>query len=152
MAITSKETRETLERWQFDVRLEDTPTYAQGKENAASVVALLEASERCSNVRCRPEGATPAKGKVELTEDQVQKDIQAIMRNITSTVAFLPALRDKCLLFHTFHSQKLTTSKGAFTILAYTDKDTEVPSEWMDSDPHGIKGNAEQVSPPPARQ
>ena len=32
-----------------------------------------------------------------------------------------------------------------FTILTYAKKDTEVPKEWIDSDPHMIIGNAEQV-------
>lgn len=32
-----------------------------------------------------------------------------------------------------------------FTILTYAKKDTEVPKEWIDSDPHMILGNAEQV-------
>jgi len=29
--------------------------------------------------------------------------------------------------------------------LTYAKKDTEVPKEWIDSDPHMIIGNAEQV-------
>lgn len=99
-----------------------------------SSLPCLHPVQASDAARCidRPEGSDsprPPSKKADLTEEQIQKDIQAIMRNITSTVAFLPALRDKC----------------AFTILAYTDKDTEVPTEWMDSDPHGIKGNAEQV-------
>lgn len=32
-----------------------------------------------------------------------------------------------------------------FNILVYTDKDATVPNEWLDSDPHMIQGNAEQV-------
>lgn len=38
-----------------------------------------------------------------------------------------------------------------FTILTYAKKDTEVPKEWIDSDPHMILGNAEQVSRREAR-
>ena len=38
-----------------------------------------------------------------------------------------------------------------FNILVYTDLDTAVPKEWIDSDPHMITGNAEQVRPPSSR-
>lgn len=34
MAIIAKETRETIERWQFDINVEDVPSKS-GKENAA---------------------------------------------------------------------------------------------------------------------
>ena len=38
-----------------------------------------------------------------------------------------------------------------FTILTYAKKDAEVPKEWLNSDPHMILGNAEQVSTVPDR-
>lgn len=37
------------------------------------------------------------------------------------------------------------SSTGVFNILVYTDLDTAVPKEWLDSDPHMINGQAEQV-------
>ena len=43
-----------------------------------------------------PEGATSKPARVEKTAEQIQKDIQDIMRQITSSVTFLPALMDKC--------------------------------------------------------
>lgn len=39
MAIISKESRETLERWQFDIKVEDPPSGEVGKENSTWVVA-----------------------------------------------------------------------------------------------------------------
>lgn len=41
-------------------------------------------------------GAAAHKAKVEKTPEQVQKDIQDIMRQITSSVTFLPSLEEKC--------------------------------------------------------
>jgi mitotic spindle assembly checkpoint protein MAD2 len=51
------------------------------------------------------------------------------MRQITSTVSFLPLLTEPC----------------SFNVLCYTDKDAEVPTSWIDSDPKLISKNAEQV-------
>lgn len=83
----------------------------------------------------------------------MQKAVQDIMRQITATVTFLPAIEEKCEFSR---PSSLWTSKtdlegarestGVFNILVYTDKDTAVPSTWQDSDPHNIAGNAEQVS------
>lgn len=47
----------------------------------------------------RPTGAkssTDKPLKQEKTPEQVQKDIQDIMRQITSSVTFLPSLEEKC--------------------------------------------------------
>ncbi|PVU96718.1 hypothetical protein BB560_005792 [Smittium megazygosporum] len=77
MAINSTETRETLERWQFDIHLE-----SQG-ENAPTQ---------------------------------------------NSSVTFLPMIDETC----------------TFNILVYADKDVQVPSLWVDSNPHHVK-NSEQV-------
>lgn len=58
------------------------------------------------------------------------------------------------------YSEKLTLERGnpthlfpadVFTILTYAKKDAEVPKEWLNSDPHMILGNAEQVSTVPDR-
>ncbi|KAJ3300065.1 Mitotic spindle checkpoint component mad2 [Borealophlyctis nickersoniae] len=104
MVISSKDTREVLERWQFNIQLEK----GQGNEN--------ERDGRASNA--------PPK-----TEKDIHAEISAIMRQITASVSFLPMLSDPC----------------TFNILAYTDKDAEVPATWVESDPKLIKNNAEQV-------
>jgi len=46
-------------------------------------------------VTCRA-AEQPLKTKTDRTPEQVQKDIQDIMRQITSSVTFLPSLEDKC--------------------------------------------------------
>ncbi|GAA6034378.1 hypothetical protein JCM8097_002695 [Rhodosporidiobolus ruineniae] len=113
LIIMNRDTREVVERWQFDIQVEEPPAEGAGagKENEG------------------PASAAAPKAKIEKTPEQVQKDIQDIMRQITSSVTFLPALEEKYV----------------FTILTYAKKDTEVPKEWIDSDPHMIIGNAEQV-------
>ncbi|KNB46008.1 hypothetical protein JH06_0434 [Blastocystis sp. subtype 4] len=58
----------------------------------------------------------------------IQKEIQAIIRQITASVTFLPLLDEPC----------------TFEILVYTNRDAEVPLKWEDSDPHFIP-NAETV-------
>ncbi|CAG8516308.1 4894_t:CDS:10 [Paraglomus brasilianum] len=98
LAIISCDTRQTLERWQFDVHVV--------KDNE---------TEETSRETVKP-------------RSEVNAEIQAIIRQITASVTFLPLLEDKC----------------TFNILAFTDKDAEVPNDWGDSDAHLIQ-NAEQV-------
>ncbi|KAE8167703.1 DNA-binding protein [Aspergillus tamarii] len=115
VVITDKETGEHVERWQFDVeifgkRSKSTKSQASGdKENAG------------------PENADP-QGPVEKTEKEIQDEIQAIFRQITASVTFLPVLDGDC----------------TFNVLVYADADSEVPVEWGDSDAKEIK-NAEKV-------
>ncbi|GAA6050911.1 hypothetical protein JCM3770_002531 [Rhodotorula araucariae] len=111
LIIMNRDTREVVERWQFDIHVEEPPAEGAAKENEG------------------PPSTASGKPKTEKTPEQVQKDIQDIMRQITSSVTFLPSLEEKYV----------------FTILTYAKKDTEVPKEWIDSDPHMIIGNAEQV-------
>ena len=64
----------------------------------------------------------------EKTEAQIQEEIQAIFRQITASVTFLPVLDGNC----------------TFNVLVYADADSDVPMEWGDSDAREIK-NAEKV-------
>lgn len=56
-------------------------------------------------------GETEAREK---DEGQVMREVQAIIRQITASVTFLPLLQETC----------------SIDLLAYTDKDLAVPSEW----------------------
>ena len=58
----------------------------------------------------------------------MQKEIQALFRQITASVSFLPMLDGNC----------------TFNVLVYADADSEVPLEWGDSDAKEVK-NAEKV-------
>lgn len=64
----------------------------------------------------------------EKTEAEIQSEIQAIFRQITASVTFLPMLDGNC----------------TFNVLVYADADSEVPMEWGDSDAKEIK-NGEKV-------
>jgi hypothetical protein len=61
---------------------------------------------------------------------EVQGEIQAIIRQITASVSFLPMIDESC----------------TFEMLVYTDKDTETPLEWQESDAKLVKGG-KQVMP-----
>ncbi|KAJ2461682.1 Mitotic spindle checkpoint component mad2 [Coemansia sp. RSA 2424] len=67
LAINSRETRETLERWQFDVQLIDEEAANGDKPRA------------------------PPK-----SEKTLQMEIQAIFRQIAASVSFLPIVEEKC--------------------------------------------------------
>lgn len=65
---------------------------------------------------------------VEKSEAEIQGEIQAIFRQITASVTFLPMLDGDC----------------TFNVLVYADADSDVPIEWGDSDAKEIK-NGEKV-------
>jgi mitotic spindle assembly checkpoint protein MAD2 len=72
------------------------------------------------------EHQTPQKEK---TETEIHAEIQAIIRQITASVTFLPMIEGKC----------------TFNVLVYADADADVPDEeWGDSDAKEVK-NAENV-------
>lgn len=76
LAIKAIETDETLERWQFDVLMED-PTSSSSTTN-------------------QNQPATKPGKKKEKTEKEVQGEIREIMKQITSSVTFLPILEEPC--------------------------------------------------------
>ncbi|WFD30838.1 Mitotic spindle checkpoint component mad2 [Malassezia sp. CBS 17886] len=77
-----------------------------------------------------PEGDAPPAKSLQKTDAQVKAEIAAIIKQITASCTFLPVLEEPC----------------AFQILAYTDRDVEVPVEWADSSARLIaEGQAEQV-------
>ncbi|KAF1333645.1 Mitotic spindle checkpoint component mad2, partial [Globisporangium splendens] len=58
---------------------------------------------------------------------EIMSEIQAIIRQITASVSFLPILEEQC----------------TFDLLVYTDKNSEVPALWEESDPRYIKDSTE---------
>ncbi|KAK9365240.1 DNA-binding protein [Lipomyces kononenkoae] len=113
VAIVALDTGEVTERWQFDIEvlskgaIARKPTSVADKENSA------------------PESGMQTKEK---SVDEIQSEIQAIIRQITASVTFLPVLEGR----HTFN------------VLVYADGDAQVPAEWIDSDPKEVR-DAEQV-------
>eukprot|EP01032_Pedospumella_encystans_P018790 gene18790-21383_t len=100
LVVKGSESGETLERWVFDVecKLKDV-------DSAEAAAAISD---------------KPAK--------EVTQEIQAIIRQITASVTFLPLLNEP----------------ACFDLLVYADKQATVPVTWEDSDPCFI-ANSEQV-------
>ncbi|TCD69904.1 Mitotic spindle checkpoint component mad2 [Steccherinum ochraceum] len=99
LAIISKDSRTTMERWVFDINL---------VEPAAG------------------DGPAPAK-----PETEIQAEIRNILKQIVSTVTFLPVIDEPTV----------------FNILAYTSESADIPAdEWVDTDPLAIEaGKSQQV-------
>ncbi|KAG0641215.1 DNA-binding protein [Tuber brumale] len=118
VVITSKDTGENLERWQFDVQLQ-----GKAKSPAAATVAAAttDGSGSTSKENSALAAAAPAPEK---TEKEIQEEIQSLFRQITASVTFLPMLDGRC----------------TFNVLVYADGDAEVPMEWGDSDAREIVG------------
>jgi len=114
VVITSKETGEHMERWQFDVQiLGKSKDRSVNKKSADKENAQVSVDE------------APVQEK---TEKEIQDEIQALFRQITASVTFLPVLDGNC----------------TFNVLVYADADSDVPVEWGDSDAKDIK-NGEKV-------
>lgn len=75
-----------------------------------------------------PDSGAQALPEVDKPESEIQSEIQALFRQITASITFLPMLDGN----HTFN------------VLVYADADSEVPLEWGDSDAKDVK-NAEKV-------
>lgn len=115
IVVTSKETGEHVERWQFSVDI-----FGDASKSA-------KARKEGSGDKENSEPATAAKVE-EKGEAEIQQEIQALFRQITASVSFLPMLDGNC----------------TFNVLVYADADSEVPLEWGDSDAKEVK-NAEKV-------
>ncbi|KAB8228674.1 Mitotic spindle checkpoint component mad2 [Aspergillus alliaceus] len=115
VVITDKETGEHVERWQFDVQIFAKHSKSQKSQTSGD-------KENTGSENADPQAP------VEKTEKEIQEEIQAIFRQITASVTFLPVLDGDC----------------TFNVLVYADADSEVPVEWGDSDAKEIK-NAEKV-------
>lgn len=102
LVVKGSESGEALERWVFDIDCKSVDKENQKGNNPAP---------------------TSTKSQKEITQE-----IQAIQRQITASVTFLPLLNEPC----------------SFDLLVYADKDATVPVTWEDSDPCFIS-NSEQV-------
>ena len=118
VVVTGVDSGETLERWQFNVSVDDK-TGADGKK------AGDENNGPVSN-----EGTITASGtakKMGKSVKEIHNEIQAIIRQITASVTFLPLLNEPC----------------SFDLLVYTNKTAVVPQKWEDSDPRYIMNSQE---------
>jgi mitotic spindle assembly checkpoint protein MAD2 len=98
VVVQGVDSGETLERWQFNCAVE------QDSENS-----------------------TPNPVKSSKTIKDIHNEIQAIIRQVTASVTFLPLLQEPC----------------TFDLLVYADKDIAMPEKWADSDPCYILNSSE---------
>ncbi|KAK7850057.1 mitotic spindle checkpoint protein mad2 [Quercus suber] len=68
----------------------------------------------------------------EKSDKEIMREIQAIMRQIASSITYLPCLDEACKNHTSFPNY---FNCGVFDVLAYTDKDIAVPFTWIESDP-----------------
>ncbi|EFJ10445.1 hypothetical protein SELMODRAFT_183832 [Selaginella moellendorffii] len=88
-----------------------------------SSLATKEVLERWNFLIETDRDATETGATKEKSDKEIMQEIQAIMRQITSSVTFLPHLEESC----------------SFELLVYTDTDLEAPTSWEESDPRLIK-------------
>jgi len=106
VVVSGVDSGETLERWQFNVALDGDSSL--GEEN-------LKPNQSSSNLKSNK------------SKKEIHGEIQAIIRQITASVTFLPLLNEPC----------------SFDLLVYTKKDVAVPTKWEDSDPCYIMNSQE---------
>jgi mitotic spindle assembly checkpoint protein MAD2 len=126
VVVKGVETMQTLERWQFNVAIDKTTTSGNSSttaQNKTNVIADTPADEnliRDGNVgELTNKKQSLAMQPPTKSLKDIHKEIQAIIRQITASVTFLPLLQESC----------------TFDLLVYTDKDICVPQKWADSDP-----------------
>ena len=115
VVLTSVETKEVLERWEFKVEYE-TDENQESKEGNENANPNSNAPQSKAQM-----GAKKDKNYCNLSkkdEKAIRKDIGAVIRRITASVSFLPLLDCIC----------------SFDILIYSHKDLEVPMEWGETD------------------
>ncbi|KAI5950311.1 MAD2 [Candida margitis] len=100
VVIVSTSTGESIERWEFNIETKDD-------------------DDRDNNNNGPTENGEQGEKK---SKNDIQKEIRAIIRQITSSVSYLPILKD---------------DEHTFNVLVYTDKDTNVPIQWCDTNGDG---------------
>mmetsp|Transcript_338 Transcript_338/g.570 ORF Transcript_338/g.570 Transcript_338/m.570 type:complete len:243 (+) Transcript_338:137-865(+) len=124
VVVTGVDSGETLERWQFNVSVDKAAgknhDIAEGGNNENEEVNNGGGeNEQNDDTLGKKRGGSNNGGK---SLKEIHNEIQAIIRQITASVTFLPLLNEPC----------------SFDLLVYTDKDAVVPQKWEDSDPRYI--------------
>lgn len=128
VVVSGIDSGETLERWQFNVCVEE------GNDKGVEVSMMAAGNNNDENVSHNvvmksSGGGDKAKtgNRGTKTVKEVHDEIQAIIRQITASVTFLPLLNEPC----------------SFDLLIYTNKTAVVPKKWQDSDPRYIMNSQE---------
>jgi mitotic spindle assembly checkpoint protein MAD2 len=121
VVVSGVDSGETLERWQFNVAVDAGGAAGAGGDENQS------ASTRNAGGQSGP-SPNPAKGdKAGKSVREIHNEIQAIIRQITASVTFLPLLNEPC----------------SFDLLVYTNRTANVQQKWEDSDPRYIMNSQE---------
>ncbi|WLF77945.1 Mitotic spindle checkpoint component mad2 [Lodderomyces elongisporus] len=132
VVILSKSTGDNIERWEFDIdaNLEGESEENGGREQHQSQQDQEQKQKQKQEQNQEQKQETPqnlanggtGKGKEKLkkSKEEIQKEIRAIIRQITSSVSYLPVLHD---------------DDYTFNVLVYTDPETSIPIQWCDT--HG---------------
>lgn len=111
VVVAGVDSGETLERWQFQVTVDEEEEARRGRASGDMKENKVGNAEK----------------KAGKSIKEIHDEIQAIIRQITASVTFLPLLNEPC----------------AFDLLVYTDKDAVVSQKWEDSDPRYIMNSQE---------
>mmetsp|Transcript_18693 Transcript_18693/g.30621 ORF Transcript_18693/g.30621 Transcript_18693/m.30621 type:complete len:231 (+) Transcript_18693:45-737(+) len=121
LVVSGIDSGETLERWQFNVSVDN------GTDGSVEISRAGNDENKSHNViKGSTDKATVTK-MGEKTVKEVHDEIQAIIRQITASVTFLPLLNEPC----------------SFDLLIYTNTTAMVPKKWADSDPCYIMNSQE---------
>ncbi|KAI9619466.1 hypothetical protein H4Q26_014228 [Puccinia striiformis f. sp. tritici PST-130] len=125
LVIQQKDDGETIERWEFAVKVEEELSPVVEENSSPNPISATTKPTSESTVDI--EDPKPTKPR---TLAQVQSDIQKIIRQIIATVSFLP----------------IPDTDRTFKVLAYTHSVGEdEATEWNDSDAFDISQGAERV-------
>lgn len=117
LAIISKDSRMTLERWVFDINLVEQPSHTPAPYVSCVILACLTV------------GLIPNERPTVKPESEIQAEIRNILKQIVASVTFLPVI----------------DGPTVFNILAYTSESADVPAdEWVDTDPLAIEASKSQ--------
>jgi len=122
VVVSGIDSGETLERWQFNVSIED--------DGCGALISVNDENQNISSNVMKlghSSGDKLGKKRQSKTVKEVHDEIQAIIRQITASVTFLPLLNEPC----------------SFDLLIYTNKNAVVPQKWLDSDPRYIMNSQE---------
>jgi mitotic spindle assembly checkpoint protein MAD2 len=124
LVVSGIDSGETLERWQFNVSVDNGDS-----EGGVEICKAGGGNDEnmSQNVVMKGSNDTAAKKMGKKTVKEVHDEIQAIIRQITASVTFLPLLNEPC----------------SFDLLIYTNKTAVVPKKWADSDPCYIMNSQE---------
>ena len=113
-----------METWLATGELQQVVVVVNGIESGETLERWVFQVETAVD---KENSAQPAQEQNSKSTKEIKAEISALLRQITATVTFLPLLDEAC----------------AFDILMYTDKNSEVPATWADTDARIIENGSE---------